>query len=74
MLRSVRAVTNATGAIVERYDYLPFGRMLSASDNSRNTPGCHPANPDTTIGGRTSQKFTGQVRDEESRLDYFKAR
>ncbi len=33
-----------------------------------------PGDPDTTLGGRTSQKFTGQVRNAESRVDYFKAR
>ena len=32
MLGSVRAVTDAAGTVVECYDYLPFGRMLSASD------------------------------------------
>ena len=74
MLGSVRAVTDAAGAVQECYDYLPFGRMLSASDNGRGTVGCHAASPDSAIGGRTSQKFTGQVRDEETRLDYFGAR
>ena len=74
MLGSVRAVTGANGAIIECYDYLPFGRMLSASDNGRITLGCHPPSSDTAVGGSTSQKFTGQVRDNESRLDYFNAR
>ena len=45
--------------------------MLSSSDNGRSALNCHPPTPDTVIGGRTSQKFTGQVRDAESRLDYF---
>ena len=73
MLGSVRAVTDAAGTVVECYDYLPFGRMLSSSDNSRSTS-CHPADPDTAFDSEVSQKFTGQVRDEETRLDYFKAR
>ena len=73
MLGSVRAVTDAAGTVVECYDYLPFGRMLSSSDNSRSTS-CHPADPDTAFDSDVSQKFTGQVRDEETRLDYFKAR
>ena len=72
MLGSVRAVTDATGAVIECYDYLPFGRMLSSSDNLR--PSCHPASPDTSLDSETSQKFTGQVRDEETRLDYFGVR
>ena len=74
MLGSVRAVTDAAGTVVECYDYLPFGRMLSASDNGRITLGCHPPSPDSSLDSDVSQKFTGQVRDEETRLDYFKAR
>ena len=74
MLGSVRAVTNAAGTVVECYDYLPFGRMLSASDNGRITLGCHPPSPDSSLDSDVSQKFTGQVRDEETRLDYFGAR
>ena len=73
MLGSVRAVTNAAGTVIECYDYLPFGRMLSSSDNERPTT-CHPLPSDTEIDSDVSQKFTGQVRDEETRLDYFKAR
>ena len=72
MLGSVRAVTDAAGTVVECYDYLPFGRMLDSSDNER-PASCHP-DPDTELDSDVSQKFTGQVRDEETRLDYFKAR
>ncbi len=72
MLGSVRAVTDAAGTVIECYDYLPFGRMLNSSDNER-PASCHP-DPDTEIDSDVSQKFTGQVRDEETRLDYFKAR
>ena len=54
--------------------HLPFGRLLSASDNGRATLGCHPASPDSSLDSRASQKFTGQVRDEKTRLDYFGAR
>ncbi len=74
MLGSVRAVTDATGTVVECYDYLPFGRLLSASDNGRVTLGCHPSSPDASLDSKIAQKFTGQVRDEETRLDYFGAR
>jgi RHS repeat-associated protein len=72
MLGSVRAITDAAGTVTECYDYLPFGRMLSSDDNDRG--GCHPGSPDAEIDSDVSQKFTGQVRDEETRLDYFKAR
>ncbi len=74
MLGSVRAVTDAAAAVIECYDYLPFGRMLSASDNGRMDAGCHPPRPDASLDSEVSQKFTGQVRDEETRLDYFGAR
>ena len=74
ILGSVRAVTDAAGAVIECYDYLPFGRMLSASDNGRIDAGCHPPTPDASLDSDVSQKFTGQLRDEETRLDYFNAR
>lgn len=73
MLGSTRMVTNASGATVECYDYLPFGRMLSDGVNARNT-GCYPPNPDYQISSRLPQKFTGKERDAETRLDYFGAR
>jgi RHS repeat-associated protein len=66
-------VTNGVGATLECYDYLPFGRMLSAGVNGRNT-GCYPPNPDAQITSNLPQKFTGQERDAETRLDYFGAR
>jgi len=78
LLGSVRAVTgdkpqSGTAPLTECYDYLPFGRMLSSSDNGRNT-GCYPSNPDFSLSSVESQKFTGQVRDAETGLDYFGAR
>ena len=74
MLGSVRAITDQTGNVTECYDYLPFGRMLSAGDNGRGSVGCHPPNPDTALDSDVSQKFTGQVRDGETRIDYFETR
>src|SRR6267142_327831 len=78
MLGSVRAVTGekpqtGTAPVVECYDYLPFGRLLSSTDNLRNT-GCYPANPDNQLSSRLPQKFTGKERDQETGLDYFGAR
>jgi RHS repeat-associated protein len=73
MLGSVRTITNATGAVVECYDYMPFGQMLTASDNGRSAAGCYPAAPDPA-DSRASQKFTGKERDAETGLDYFGAR
>jgi RHS repeat-associated protein len=73
MLGSVRAIASQSGSVVECYDYMPFGRILSASDNARNS-GCHPIDPDTQLASRTPQKFTGKERDAETGLDYFGAR
>jgi RHS repeat-associated protein len=75
MLGSTRAITSSTGALTECYDYLPFGRMLSASDNSRGN--CFPSDPDAQPAATTTaaeQKFTGKERDAETGLDYFGAR
>ena len=77
MLGSVRTITNASGNVIECYDYLPFGRILSASDNGRNAAGlnnCFPATPDTNLTSAVDEKFTGQKRDNETGLDYFGAR
>ena len=78
LLGSVRAVTgekpqSGTATLKECYDYLPFGRMLSSTDNGRNT-GCYPAHPDFTLSSVESPKFTGKERDVETGLDYFGAR
>lgn len=67
-LGSPRVVTKANGDIAARHDYGPFGEEVGAG-----------------IGGRTTgqgysqvdnvrQKFTGQERDNETGLDYFRAR
>jgi RHS repeat-associated protein len=78
VLGSVRAVTSekpqsGNVSITECYDYLPFGRMLSSSDNGRDT-GCYPASPDFALSTMESSKFTGKPHDAESGLDYFGAR
>jgi len=78
LLGSVRAVAgeksqSGTAPLTECYDYIPFGRMLSASDNGRNT-GCYPSHPDFSLSSAESPKFTGKVRDIETGLDFFDAR
>jgi RHS repeat-associated protein len=77
MLGSVRAITSEAGSsgfgsMTECYDYLPFGRILSGSDNGRGA--CHQSNPDDQIDSEIAQKFTGKERDAEAGLDYFRAR
>jgi RHS repeat-associated protein len=78
LLGSVRALTgekpqSGAASMTECYDYLPFGRILSSSDNNRNT-GCYPASPDFALSSVESPKFTGKSRDTETGLDYFGAR
>jgi RHS repeat-associated protein len=72
MLGSVRTITNNVGAVVECYDYLPFGRMLGDDVGGRGT--CYPDPPDVNYDSRAPQKFTGKERDAETGLDYFLAR
>jgi RHS repeat-associated protein len=59
-------VTDQAANIVARHDYLPFGEEIGAG-----VAGC-----DSNFG-RTdfvNQKFTGQLRDSETGLDFFNAR
>jgi len=65
-LGSVRVMTDPTGNVVARHDYLPFGEELQASAPGR----------DSNFGtaDNMSLRFTGQLRDNETGLDYFNAR
>ena len=67
-LGSTRVVTNSTGGVKSRYDYLPFGQELSSNVSGRTTAMGYSA----AHGLR--QKFTQKERDAESGLDYFLAR
>ena len=69
-LGSTRMVTDASGGVFSRYDYLPFGEQLLAPSFSRTTAqkyvdGSSDAN---------TLRFTGKERDAETGLDYFGAR
>jgi RHS repeat-associated protein len=66
-LGSVRMVTDASAHVIARHDFLPFGEELASSGAGRN--GQWGAGNDNV-----AQKFTGQIRDEETDLDYFNAR
>ncbi|MCZ2155125.1 MAG: RHS repeat-associated core domain-containing protein [Bryobacterales bacterium] len=65
---SVRLVTDGSGNVVSRHDYLPFGEEIPAGVGGRTTGMGYVANPAVT------QKFTGKERDAETGLDYFGAR
>jgi RHS repeat-associated protein len=77
-LGSTRVVTNASGAEVKRYDYLPYGEeilMRGVNYGSRFSY----SHPLYNLAGdlatdRTHQKFTAKERDNESGLDFFGAR
>jgi RHS repeat-associated protein len=56
---SVRMVTDAAGAVIARYDYLPFGERFETVP------------PATYLDQR---QFAGKERDLETGLDYFGAR
>lgn len=73
MLGSTRLVTNQSGAVVECYDYLPFGRMLTSVD-SRSGVTCYPGSLDDQPNSKLPEKFTGKQRDPETKLDFFGAR
>src|SRR5262245_28741950 len=67
-LGSTRVVTNSSGAVIARHDYLPFGTEIQAGTGGR-TPG-----QGYSVLDDTRQKFTSKERDDESTLDYFLAR
>jgi RHS repeat-associated protein len=66
-LGTTRLVTNGSGQVVSRHDYLPFGEEIPSGVGGR----------DGTWGSGAdgvNQKFTGKERDSETGLDYFGAR
>lgn len=71
-LGSTRLVTNQTGAVVSRHDYLPFGWELYSGLTGRTNGHGYLTSPE---GVHTpTQRFTGKERDAETGLDYFGAR
>jgi RHS repeat-associated protein len=68
-LGSTRVVTDSSGNVTQRYDYLPFGEEIPADGVVRTTGMGYQSSADGF-----NPKFTGQVRDVESGLDYFNAR
>ena len=69
-LGSIRMVTDGSGNVVTRHDYLPFGEEIGSTYGGR-----------SSITGYTSgltsgpaQRFTSKERDTESGLDFFGAR
>ena len=77
-LGSTRMVTDSNGNVMRRYDYLPSGEEIPMGTGGRTAGMGYQFNPSvyTLTGGQDgfNPKFTGQVRDWESGLDYFNAR
>ena len=75
-LGTTRLVTDANGTVLKRYDYAPFGEEIPKGQMGRPTDefpvGEYPATVAQADG--VAPKFTGQVRDAETGLDYFGAR
>jgi RHS repeat-associated protein len=67
-LGSPRVVTNASGGVVSRHDYMPFGEELGSGVGARTTA------MGFVVNAGMRQKFTSKERDIETGLDYFEAR
>jgi RHS repeat-associated protein len=67
-LGSTRVVTDSTGGVKARYDYLPYGEEVGSDHGSRSSVTGYESSD------KTRQKFTQKERDNESGLDYFLAR
>src|SRR5579883_2739593 len=67
-LGSVRMLTDGNGNVVARQDYLPFGEEIPAGYAGRSSSLLFGASDGV------EQKFTGQVRDSETGMDFFPKR
>jgi RHS repeat-associated protein len=68
-LGTTRLLTNSAGNVFARYDYEPFGTEIGANYDGRTT-----AMGFTAMLDDTNPKFTGQMRDQETTLDFFSVR
>ena len=70
-LGSTRLVTKQDKSDADCFDFFPFGEQIPASSiySGRDQAACYGTSSSTF-----PQQFTGQERDEESKLDYFGAR
>ena len=71
-LGSARVVTSASGVVVERYDYDPYGAVSITDGRGRPVSGYDAARPRSAICNR--YLFTGRELDPESGLYYYRAR
>jgi RHS repeat-associated protein len=66
-LGTPRAISDSTGQVIERHDYLPFGEEIPIAYNNRTNLTEYGADA-------VRQKFTSHERDDETGLDFAKAR
>ncbi len=66
-LGTPRVITDASGALKARHDYLPFGEEIMAGVGGRTEQQGY-------VVDSLKQKFTGYERDSETGLDYAQAR
>lgn len=68
-LGSPRILTDGSGQVISRRDFLPYGEQLDASLGNRSSVQGYIPSADFI-----KQKFTGYFRDDESGLDFAQAR
>ncbi|MGA2434737.1 MAG: RHS repeat-associated core domain-containing protein, partial [Bryobacteraceae bacterium] len=68
-LGSTRLVTDTSGNVAKRFDYLPFGEEIFAGVGGRTTTEGYLSAPDPL-----NPKFGGHQRDNETGLDFMDAR
>ena len=68
-LDTPRVVTNGSGAVISRRDYMPFGEELFAGIGARSEDTGH-----TVYGDGLRHGFTGYAKDGESGLNHAEAR
>jgi RHS repeat-associated protein len=74
-LGSTRVVTDSSGYVIARHDYLPFGEEIPVDRGGRSAVVDSPDNHHAYgWSDDTVRKFSGKERDSESGLDYFGAR
>ena len=80
-LGSTRLVTDSNGAAQRRYDYLPSGEEIPNTLGGRSGVASYQYSTNSSAAETTGEygdgfnpKFTGEMRDHESGLDYMNAR
>lgn len=69
-LGSPRVITDKTGNVVARRDFMPFGEELGAGVGTRSTTLNYAATGTDTV----RKRFTGYEKDQETQLDFAEAR